>query len=52
MDDDVCDRCMRTGVQVNRTDTERGTICVECEQSYDEEEESASARQTDQTLHL
>lgn len=29
--DDLCDKCMRSGVQVARTDEDGNTICVECD---------------------
>lgn len=28
--DDVCDKCMRSGVQVSQTDENGDTVCAEC----------------------
>jgi hypothetical protein len=30
--DDLCDKCMRSGVQVARTDEDGNTICTECDE--------------------
>lgn len=30
--DDLCDKCMRSGVQVSKTDENGGTICAECDE--------------------
>lgn len=29
--DDLCDTCMRSGVEVHRTDEEGNTVCVDCD---------------------
>lgn len=35
--DDLCDQCMRSGVQVARTNSKDETICVDCDDDYDED---------------
>lgn len=35
--DDLCDTCMRSGVEVHRTDEDGNTICVDCDAKRGEE---------------
>lgn len=37
--DDVCDTCMRSGVVVYQTDGEGNTVCVDCAEEMDDEED-------------
>lgn len=42
LNDDLCDRCMRSGVEVARTDEDGNTVCVDCDR--DEEAQERQAR--------
>lgn len=35
--DDLCDQCMRSGVQVARTNSQGQTVCVDCDDDDDAE---------------
>ena len=35
--DDVCDKCMRSGVQISHTDENGNTVCYECSEGESED---------------
>lgn len=49
---DLCDRCMRSGVEVHRTDENGSTVCVECDAEEDEAESESSTPRLPQSLEF